>query len=314
MAREPITDEQVPGYGWVGGSQGVFFWWEKILTQWEAKEPKKSPNVFVECTGLRFSSMPVNPQILWANDGCICSVKGEEGERWWKGAPKRPETGRKSQETLLPSFLSQDPQFQPKIFLDPHFADFRCKSMQCFTAISRRKNTSVVVVWSRRFVRGSHAAELMDWWKMMKVRYKVKEDQVTITFIWLLQCMQNEWSIIAQLLDLLEELFQVSRVALLLWIDSVAMWTSVGFGRVYFWQGVLLRCRHILCKEHAQQWLGLPAHGQHTKMGVTPYFFHGILNLPPPLCSPPPQNIYIYINNEASIRPYPVPKPMSPML
>ncbi len=114
-------------------------------------------------------------------------------QRWWKGAPQRQETGRKS------PVSTKDPQFQPKIFLEPHFVDFRCKSMQCFTAISRRRNISVVVVWSRMFVRGSHASELMDWWKMMKVRYKVKEDQVTITFIWLLQCMQNKWSIIAQL-------------------------------------------------------------------------------------------------------------------
>ena len=47
--------------------------------------------------------MPVNPQILSANDGCICSVKGEEG----------PKDG----ERVLPRDrkLGENHQFQPKI-------------------------------------------------------------------------------------------------------------------------------------------------------------------------------------------------------
>ena len=198
MAREPITDEQVPTsldgeevkercvcvffFRWSSGTEGassIFYW------LWVFKHASEPWNFYGLILGLHLQCEGWRVRDFWVLKGC---------------SGKRQETWRKSQEamdsmTFLHLFAiffeSVDPQFQPKILLDPKFRRLkRCKSMQCFTAISRRRSTSAVVVWSRRFVTGSHAAELMRWWKMMKVSCQIKEDQVTTTFICLLQGMQ----------------------------------------------------------------------------------------------------------------------------
>lgn len=92
-------------------------------------------------------------------------------------------------------------------------------------------------------------------WKLVVKLRKTKWQQPSSVFCKACKWMINNCIIISSVGG------AVSRVALLLWIDSVAMWTSVGKvldseGSTSDRQGVLLRCRHILCKEHAQQWLG----------------------------------------------------------
>lgn len=182
-----------------------------------------------------------------------------EGDREFGGNPRKPWTAWPFC-IFLPSFLNLwIHSFSQKSSLTQNFADWR--GARVCSASLQFPDEETPVLWSCD--QGGLSGGLTQqswcvgerWWTLVVTLRKTKWQQPSSVFCKACKWMINNCIIISSVGG------AVSRVALLLWIDSVAMWTSVGKvldseGSTSDRQGVLLRCRHILCKEHAQQWLG----------------------------------------------------------